>query len=84
MKPELIETGLQTLCPKIWNTAELFNFIEKAVFAKAGEDLNREADCKERNKQVFPRIVMPESAAEILLNNGKQITIGKAIVLGRL
>ena len=62
----------------------IYNYIVRAVSAKAEEDLNREADCKERNKQVFPRTVMPESAAEILLNNGKQITIGKAIVLGRL
>ena len=55
VKPELIETGLQTLCPKIWNTAELFNFIEKAVFAKAGEHLNREAGCKD-----LPTTVTPE------------------------
>ena len=58
------------LCgPKIRYAAELYNFIEKAVSAKAQVDLNREADCEDRTKRALPATVRPEqSHAKILLN----------------
>ena len=46
--------------PKIWNAAELYTFIEKAVSAKPEEDLNWEADYEDRAKRALPTTVTPE------------------------
>ena len=79
MKPNLLQQVSRPCGPKIWNVAKLSNFIEKAVSAKAEEDLNREADCEYQTKQALPMTVMQEQRhAKKLLNDGKQINVGKA------
>ena len=61
--------------PQIENAAELYNFIEKAVSAKAEADLKREAGCEDFTKRALLTTVTPEqSHSKILLNDSKQIT----------
>ena len=55
--PKLIERVCRSCGPKIRNAAELYNFIEKAVSAKAEEDLNREAGSEDQTKRALPMAV---------------------------